>query len=219
MATSTRDRRVEALLERHGRTYADELGLDVRGNTPSPLFRLLCASLLFSARISNEIATKAAAGLADAGWTTAEHMADSSWDDRVRVLNDAGYTRYQERTATMLGEAAELLRDRWSGDLRRLRDEADRDPGRERALLTEIKGMGDVGVDILSRELQIAWVELYPFMDDRTADAARRLGLPTDATKLADEAGSKDRYVRLVAALTRTELADDFDAIREAASS
>lgn len=213
----TTDRTIDALLERHGRTYADELGIEVNDNTPSPLFRLLCASMLYSARISSEIATKAAAGLADAGWTTAEHLADSSWDERVDVLNEAGYTRYQERTATMLGDTAELVRDRWRGDLRRLRDEADRDPARERQLLGEIKGLGGVGIDILFRELQVAWSELYPFLDERTADAAQRLDLPTDAERLANEAGSKDRYVRIVAALTRTELADDFDAIRKAA--
>lgn len=32
---------VRALLDRHGRTFAEEAGIDVAKNTPSPLFRLL----------------------------------------------------------------------------------------------------------------------------------------------------------------------------------
>jgi hypothetical protein len=40
---------LEALLERHGQTYAQELGIDVAKGPPSPLFRLLVASILFSA--------------------------------------------------------------------------------------------------------------------------------------------------------------------------
>lgn len=215
MTTASHSRAIDALLERHGRTYADELDIDPSSNTPSPLFRLLCASLLFSARISSEIGIRAARGLSDAGWTTAEKMAASTWAQRVDILNEVGYTRYQERTATMLGDTAELIRDRYGGDLRRLRDAAERQPDRERELLAEVKGIGDVGVDIFFREIQKTWDELYPFLDDRAADAARRLGLPADAPQLADEAGSKDRYVRLVAALTRAELADDLDAIRD----
>ena len=37
-----------ALLERHGRTFAGELGIPIEKNTPSPLFMLLYATLLFS---------------------------------------------------------------------------------------------------------------------------------------------------------------------------
>src|SRR4051794_28472953 len=44
---------VRALLDRHGRTFADELGIDVAKNTPAALFRLLCAATLMSARISS----------------------------------------------------------------------------------------------------------------------------------------------------------------------
>jgi hypothetical protein len=51
--------------------------------------------------------------------------------------------------------------------------------------LKEFKGLGDVGVDIFFREVQVAWQELRPFADRRTLDAAGRLGLPKDAGKLA----------------------------------
>jgi endonuclease III len=205
-----------ALLDRHGRTFADELGIDVARNTPAPLFRLLCAATLMSARISSQIAVEAARGLAKRGWRSPQKLAGSTWEQRVTALNEAGYARYQERTATMLGELTEHLLDRYRGDLRRLRDEADREPQAERKLLKEFKGIGDVGVDIFFREAQVAWAELAPFADKRALDAARRLKLPTDAKKLAGLVGHKD-FPRLVAALVRVELDDGYDAVRAAA--
>jgi hypothetical protein len=51
---------VEAVLARHGRTYCAEIGIDIARNTPAPLFQLLVASLLFSARIPAEQAVEAA---------------------------------------------------------------------------------------------------------------------------------------------------------------
>jgi hypothetical protein len=207
---------IDALLERHGRTYAEELGIDVAKETPSILFRLLVASILFSARISAGQAVKAARALTEAGWTTAEKLAATSWRERVRVLNRHGYARYDERTAAMLGDACELLVDRYRGDLRRLRAAAGQDPTKERRLLKEVKGLGEVGVDIFFREAQVAWKELFPFLDRRAVQAARRLGLDADPRTLADDR-NPEAFARLVAALVRTGLAHDHDAVLEAA--
>jgi hypothetical protein len=217
MADPPTDGVVSALLDRHGRTFADELGVDVASGTPSPLFRLLCASLLMSARISAGVATAAARALADSGWTTAERMAESSWEDRARVLNEAGYARYDERTSTMLGETATLVLDRYGGDLRRLREDAGRDVTEERRRVKECKGIGDVGADIFFREVQAAWPEVHPFADQRALAAADRLGLGNDADALAELASGPADFARLVAALVRVELEDDHDAVLEQA--
>ena len=143
-------------------------------------------------------------------------MLDSTWKQRVNVLNDAGYARYQERTATMLEDTVRLLADRRKGDLRTLRDEADRDPAAERELLKEFKGVGDVGVDIFFREAQAAWDELYPFADRRALAGAEKLGLGESARDLTRHVSKKD-FVPLLAALVRVELAGEHDLIREAA--
>jgi hypothetical protein len=169
-----------------------------------------------SARIGSQIAVEATRNLAKRGWRSPRKLAESTWEQRVKALNEAGYTRYQERTATMLGDLTDLLLERYGGDLRKLRDEAEHDPKRERKLLKEFKGLGDVGVDIFFREIQIAWDELFPFADRRALDAAGRLKLPKDAEKLMELVGRKE-YPRLVAALVRVELADDYDAVRDAA--
>jgi hypothetical protein len=170
------------------------------------------ASILFSARIGAQQGVKAARGLADAGWTTAAKLAKTSWVERVRVLNQHGYARFDERTATMLGDACELLLDRYGGDLRRLREAAGRDPPKERRLLKQVKGMGDVGVDIFFREAQVAWEELFPFADRRALRAAAKLGLGRDARSLA-RGRDPQTFARLVAGLVRTDLAGDHDEV------
>jgi hypothetical protein len=207
---------VRALLERHGRTFAEELRIDVAKGTPAEMYRLLCASALLSARISSQISMEAARMLTKRGWRSPRKMAESTWEQRVKALNEAGYTRYQERTATMLGDLTDQVLDRWNGDLRKLREEADRDPKRERRLLREFKGLGDVGVDIFFREAQVSWDELFPFADRRALDAAGRLRLGKDATSLAKLAG-ENQFPRLVAALVRVELDDDYGEVRKAA--
>ncbi len=206
---------VAALLERHGRTFAEEIGIDLSRNTPSPLFRWLCASILFSARIGAKQAISAARALTDTGWTTAEKMAASSWEERTRVLNRSGYARYDESTSRMLGDVAVIMRDRYQGDLRRLREQAGEAPDEERRLLKDFKGIGDVGADIFMREVQVVWPELYPFSDKKAIAAAKRLGLADDAASLAQLVDRED-YPRLLAALVRTDLADDYDTILDA---
>ncbi len=208
---------VTALLGLHGRTYAEELGIDLAGDGPSALFRMLCAAVLFAARINAAIAVAAARALADQGWTTARDMADATWAERTRTLNRAGYARYDERTSTMLGDTAELLVERYDGDLHRLRERAGRRPDEERRLLKQCKGIGDVGVDIFFREAQAAWDELRPFVDRKAVAGARRLGLGQDARTLAGLVDEAD-VPRLTAALVRVELGRDHERVLRAAA-
>jgi len=208
---------VAALLDRHGQTYSEELGIDLAQNTPSPLFRWLCASILFSARISANIAVKAARALADQGWTTAQAMADTTWEQRVRVLNRSGYARYDESTSRMLGDTVDLLLRQYDGDLRTLREEAGRDPREERRRLKDCKGLGDVGVDIFFRETQCVWDELYPFADKKALKAAGRLDLGNGAEDLARLVDRSD-FPRLIAALVRTDLEKDYEGVDQAAT-
>jgi len=203
---------VAVLLAQHGRPFASELGIDISRNTPSALFRLLCASILFSARIKATVAMKAARVLFAQGWTTAQKLSESTWEQRVRVLNHAGYARYDESTSRMLGETAALLLTAYGGDLRRLRAKAGRQPQEERRLLKEFKGLGNVGVDIFFREVQFVWDELYPFADAKALQAARRLGLGGDVHQIAALV-DRAKFVRLVAALVRVSLSGRFEEI------
>ncbi len=217
-ATKAKGRIVAALLARHGRTYCEELRIPIERNTPSALFRWLCATILFSARISAALACRAARALFAAGWTSPQRMAAAGWAERVRVLNRAGYARYDESTARKLGETCELLLRRYRGDLRNLRAAARRDPAMERQLLMEFKGIGEVGADIFCREVQGVWDELFPFADRRALRAAARLGLAGEVRELAALVERRD-FPRLVTALVRTSLAKDYEEIVASARS
>jgi hypothetical protein len=130
----------------------------------------------------------------------------------VDVITWHGYKRYDERTSTMLGDTAELLLPKYSGDLRALREAAGRDVKREHSLLQDFSGIGPVGADIFLREVQLVWSEAYPFADRKVVQAARRLDMPGDAEALAKLVPRKD-FARLTAALIRTALEKDYDRI------
>lgn len=209
---------VEVLLSRHGRTFAAEAGIRLARNTPSPLFRLLCLSLLTSARISAELAMRAVRALADAGWTTADALARSTSEQRTRVLNESGYARYDESTARYLGATTDLLIDRYHGDLRELRERAHRRPDEEHRLLTEFTGIGDVGAGVFLREVQVVWDELDPYADTRALRTGAALGLPSSAGALRALVGDTSTFARLVAALVRCGLAGDEQAVIDEAT-
>ncbi|MCW1098235.1 endonuclease [Streptomyces sp. RS2] len=204
-------RTVRELVDAHGQTYAEEAGIRLK-DTPQPLYRLLVLAHLLSARISASIAVATARALGEAGLRDARRMAGATWQQRVDALGRGGYRRYDERTATQLGEAAELLTERWGGDLRRLRDEADGDVSELRRLLQEFPGVGPTGADIFLREAQLVWPEAGPLLDRKALQGAERLGLPGDQDRLLALAGKTEPAV-LAAALVRAavdkEVAED----------
>jgi endonuclease III len=192
---------VKVLLERYGRSYAEEAGIRL-ADKPSPLYELLVLATLLSARISGEIAVAAARELFEAGYRTPEAMRAASWQDRVDALGRGHYKRYDESTATMLGDGADLLRQRWSGDLRTLHEEAGDDVKRLTSLLTQFPGIGPAGASIFLREVQGVWPGIAPYLDQKVLDGARQLGLPErELTGLAD-----GKITELASALVRVAL-------------
>jgi hypothetical protein len=116
-----------------------ELGFLLQKGTPSALFQWLTASFL--ARIKSSIAIDAAKSLNKQGWRIARRMTQSTWEQRVRALHDAGYARYQEKTTSMLAETANLLLDRYGGDILKLWKAATHRSDHARQLLKECKGI------------------------------------------------------------------------------
>jgi hypothetical protein len=192
---------LRALLDRAGTTYAEEARIRLV-DTPAPLYRLLVLTVLLSTRIRAELAVDAARELVAAGMGTPRRMRAASWQDRVDALGRAHYVRYDESTATALGEGAELIRTEYRDDLRRLRGRADGDPGRVRELLTAFPRLGPVGAEIFCREARAVWPELRPAIDRKALDGARRVGLPGQAGELARLIPG-DRLAPAAAALVR----------------
>ncbi|MFF7976928.1 endonuclease [Streptomyces sp. NPDC007905] len=198
------ERVVRALLSEYGRTYAEEAGIRLK-DTPQPLYRLLVLSLLLSARIRAFVAVAAARALHEDQLDSPRRMAEADWQQRVDALGRGGYRRYDERTATQLGDGAELLTERWGGDLRRLHQEADGDTGELKRLLQEEPGIGPAGADIFLREAQRVWPDVAPYLDGKALDGAGRLGLPKDPDRLTGLAGDTEPAV-LATALVRAGL-------------
>ncbi|MEW9520292.1 endonuclease [Streptomyces tubercidicus] len=195
-----------ALLGRHGETFAAQSGIRV-ANTPQPLYQVLVLAGLLSARIraSVAVAVAAARALFDAGLRTPRRMAQAPWQQRVGALGEGGYRRYDERTATQLGDGATLLLDHYGGDLRRMRDAADGDLRALRGALRKVPGLGPAGCDIFLREVQGVWPELAPYLDAKAVQGAERLGLPGDSGRLARLVGA-DETAAFASGLVRAAL-------------
>ena len=196
---------VAELLNRHGRLYAEDAGIRL-ADRPGPLYQLLVLATLLSARTSADIAVAAARELFAAGYRTPKVMSEAGWQDRVDALGRGHYRRYDERTATMLGDGADLLSTKWHGDLRRLRDGSGGDVHRLASLLTEFPGIGPVGASIFLREVQEVWPAVAPYVDGAMTSGARRVGLPWDRESLAALLTSGGQPARLAAALVRVSL-------------
>ena len=206
-----------ALIEHQGELYSEAMGANVARDTPQELFHWLIGAIMLSARIDATLAVDSAKRLREAGLHKIEAIMEAEDRTLYDVLTEGGYTRYREVTTGYLKETAAWAKEACGGDLRRLRDEA----GNADALLAALqgaKGLGPAGAAIFAREAQLVWDVLHPRADGPALDAADDLGLPRDAGALADLAGSRERFVRLMAALTRAALDGPVEAVREAAS-
>jgi endonuclease III len=204
MAGTTQRDTVRALLDHYGRTYADEAGIRLK-DAPQPLYQLLVLSSLLSARIRASVAVAAAKELTAAGMRGPQRMVDATWQQRVDALGRGGYRRYDERTATQLGDGAELLLNDYDGDLRKLRARADGDLGELRRGLRRFPGVGPSGADIFLREAQAVWPEAAPYVDSKALQGAERVGLPTAPERLLKLADGTEPAV-VSAALVRAAL-------------
>ncbi|GLZ46533.1 endonuclease [Actinomycetospora sp. NBRC 106375] len=192
---------IDTLLDDAGRTFADEAGIALK-DEPAPLYRLLVLSVLLSGRVQAKLGTRACRELVDSGLGTPQKVRDAPRDEVLDALTRAKFLA-KEQTTGALQDGAALVADRWHGDLRRMRSEADGDAARLAELLTEVPRLGPVGADIFTREVQAVWPEFRPHLDVRALDGAEVLGLPRDAGKLAEQV-SGDDVARLAAALVRS---------------
>jgi endonuclease III len=196
---------VSELLSRHGRLYAEDAGIRL-ADRPGPLYQLLVLATLLSAPIPAGTAVAAAGELFAAGYRSPKAMSEASWQDRVDALGRGHYRRYDERTATQLGDGADLLTSKWQGDLRKLRDEAAGDVAGIMPRLTEFPGVGPAGASIFLREVQEVWPSVAPYVDAKVTSGAHRVRLSADRETLAGLLAASGQPPRLAAALVRVSL-------------
>jgi hypothetical protein len=191
------------LLESTGETFAAEAGITL-DDKPAPLYRLLVLAVLLSSRVQARLGTRAARELVDSGLGSPEKMRDADRQDVFDALSRAKFLS-KDQTTDALQEGAALVADRWKGDLRRMRAEADGSVERLTDLLTEVPRLGPVGASIFLREVQAVWPEVRPYLDGKAIDGAEAVGLPTDPAELAGLVDGDD-LARFSAALVRATL-------------
>lgn len=197
---------VRRLLKVAGTTYAAEAGIRIN-DKPMPLFQLLVLCMLASKPIAATIAMQAARELFRDGLRTPKAVLAADRQTMISAFGRAHYVRYDESSATRLTEIAARVRDRYRGDLRGINEQCNHDIQAVTGRLKEFKGIGDTGADMFLREVQDQWTWVRPYFDDRATQAAQRLGLPADPTKLGALAPRAN--ARLAAALVRSSLNDE----------
>jgi len=157
----------------------------------TPFEELLCATIL-SRPISHRLGHRTIRTVLNPpyNFTSPKAILDAGKEKVVQSVWDAR-TQHKEKTAGEISLVADVIADKFStsdatdASLEKVRKEAEKDVDRIRDLLkTNIKGVGKTGLDIFVRRVQWLWPECYPFMDDRTSQAAKALGLPDDALEL-----------------------------------
>ncbi len=230
---------VETLLKRHGRLYAEELGISVTEHdrpsedpepkppvdqsplSPDHAFQLLSAIILLCGRAPWATAVEGFHGLEHLGWGTAAEAVKHPPDAIAKALAEAGFPAGTEteihKIAQILHDLSEKLLEKYEGNLNALRAEAGEDPRVERRALKDLAGVSDVCVDTFFREMQAWWPELFPFADERARRSAAALGFPKSAATLSRLVKRQD-FPRFIAALVRAEVAGDHQQIRKRAA-
>ncbi|TKA73744.1 hypothetical protein B0A55_05457 [Friedmanniomyces simplex] len=160
----------------------------------NPYEELLCAVIL-SRPISHRLGLRTIRTVLNDpyNFTSATATRDAGSETRHQALWDAR-TQHKEKTAEQIGSLADVVMEKFtSGDdgegsqMRRIREDCDRDVPREREYMqSNVKGLGKTGLDIFFRRVQWLWDVSYPFVDDRTMQSLRKLGLPDDGEELRD---------------------------------
>ena len=160
-------------------TFSQELGIDLR--RPEGRFRWFLASLLFSKRISREIAIRTYKEFEREGITTPDEILKAGRDKLVEVLDRGGYVRYDFSTAENLLQVAKKLRADY-GNLEELYRSSEDSRDLERKL-AEFKGVGETCVNIFLRELRRIWEKADPDISPFAERVRKKLSMDEEATK------------------------------------
>ncbi len=186
MAVEAFDSNVRSAAEaisRFGGRYSAELGIDLSVADPHEVFKWFLASVLFAARISGSLAARTYKAFTRENLVAPQTILARGWDGLVAVLDAGGYVRYDFKTATKLLNLCGNLMDRYGGDFSRLHATAASPSELEQRIKSLGKGIGEVTLGILLRELRGIWVNAQPALSEPALEAAKALGfVPEDST-------------------------------------
>ncbi|OTB12781.1 hypothetical protein K445DRAFT_32945, partial [Daldinia sp. EC12] len=200
--------KIRQLISQYGELPLSQTDLsDLDKATPDTVLALLLNAMLSSSRISHALAAKTVDLVIKAEYHKLEVLKKSTWEERTEVLTQGGYTHYREKTATMMGNLAQLIEDKYEGDLNTILQLTSEDLAKIRAELKNIKGLGDVGINIFFDTVQHIWTCLAPFVDPRSLKTAKEIGIGDNVQGLWKEVSEDpEQMCRLAAALTKLRL-------------
>jgi hypothetical protein len=180
LAAICRARRIVATL---GGRFSLELGIDL-DREPEDVERWALAATLFGNRISTTVAMRTYRVLEHAGVRTIGDARGREREELISLLDQGGYVRYDERTASRLLTLAEVIANRYDGRLSTLGEEV---VGRREleGALRDLPGWGLVTVRAFLRELRGVWPGADPPLDACAVTAARHLTLPAESHALS----------------------------------
>jgi len=186
--------------------------------SPSCLFQLLVAALLFHEDLPPQTSINAFRELARERFNSPQTLLQSTLMELIIALEQADYgiVAESEHYAVYLHDMARMAINLYNSDLNNLRLKARMLPDVERDLIKEFKGVGNRQADIFMREVQVIWREVFPFMTERARAAAWHLELTENGTMLASLAGNLN-FPRLVMALEQVEREGDYHEVRDRA--
>ncbi|EFY84960.1 hypothetical protein MAC_08992 [Metarhizium acridum CQMa 102] len=222
------------ILNKHKETPLQQL-VDEKWPASKIVMVHILNALLSSTRISHHIALATLRCLVDEDYHDLKTLHESSWQERTEILTNGGYTHYRERTATYLGDLADLMRQKYGKILLRqsvraflhlcinhanhaYKDDdaskilsATEQGAKLRSILTgrlkEIKGLGPVGCDIFLATVQGFCPNVAPYLDRRNLDMAKKIGLTDDLEAIFEALRSSPMdMARLEEALTSERL-------------
>jgi endonuclease III len=165
--------------------YSSALAINLASMESEEVFKWFLASVLFGARISEDIAMKTYKEFEKAGILCPRAILETGRQGLADILDRGGYIRYDFKTATKLLEIMRTLTDRYQGDLNRLHFFARDKEDLKDKLQNLGKGIGPVTVNIFLRELRGTWEKAEPPLSVPALLAARNLGLVQAANAAA----------------------------------
>ncbi len=158
-----------------GGRYSTELGIDIDAGEDQ-VERWFLAATLFGARIFASVAERTYHVLARSGLTRIAQVRHLASDELIALLDEGGYARYDFRMASRLLALADLIGERYGGEVARIGQRFTTYAGL-RTALDALPGWGEVTIRLFLRELRGVWPGARPPPDERAVAAARHLGL------------------------------------------
>ncbi|KAJ5106888.1 TruB pseudouridylate synthase (N terminal domain) family protein [Penicillium angulare] len=166
---------------------------------PDTVLAMILDVMIKSRPISHDLTRKTLTHLVDAGYHHIDILSSTTWEERTRVLSEGGYNRYREQCATNLGTLADFVSNRYDGDLNNLLEAAHGDREETRKLVKEIKGVGDLGVELFFNDVQSVWPSIAPFLDSRSLNTADEIGIGRDLDAIYGVLGHEPEDMSLLA--------------------